>query len=81
MGAFIIITGIIAVLLTGLGTIAIRPLNYDLYTSPQVQNMSASALASADMINGMITVGPMVIVGAIFLAMYASTTRSQGVFS
>lgn len=80
MGAFIIITGIIAVLLTGLGTIAIRPMNYDLYTSDPVQNMTASAKASADMINGMITVGPMVIVGAVFLAMYSATTRQQGVY-
>lgn len=70
--------GIVAVLMTGLGTYILQPMNYMLYTSGQVQNMTAAAKQSADTINGMISFGSMFIVGAIFLSMYATASRTQG---
>lgn len=77
MGAFIIISGIVAVLLTGMATYITLPIQHQLYYSAAVQNMTGQARQTADTIYQVATISPMLFIGGIFLAVYAQAARKQ----
>lgn len=73
----LIITGIVAVMLTGMGTYIMMPVMYDLYNSDNVQNMTGQARQTADTLYEVYTFAPMLFVGGIFLSLYMKATRRQ----
>lgn len=71
MGTAIIILALVAVMLVGLGMYMLEPINYDLYTSERVQNLTGSAAASVDLLNNIVGISFALFLGVIVIAVFA----------
>ena len=77
MAIVIVITGLVAVMLTGMGSYIMMPVMYNLYNSDDVQNMTGQPRATADNLYQVFNFAPMLFVGGVFLSMYMRATRRQ----
>lgn len=81
MAVWIIVSGLVAVCLTGLMVYIASPILYQLYSNEDVQNMTGPAKIAADANYQIASVMGMLMVGAVFINMYArSIRRSSGSF-
>lgn len=75
MSAWIIISGLVAMLLVGLGTYIVTPIVFETYASDDVQNMTGAAKFAADTNYQIVSVMSMLLTGAVFLNMWSRATR------
>lgn len=71
MGATIIVLAIVAVMMVGLGAYMFQPINYNLYHSERVQNMTGTAAQSADLLNQIAGISILLFLGVIFISVFA----------
>lgn len=77
MAVVTIVLGIVGVLLIGVGQMVTMPIMYDLYNSPQVQNLTGQARIAADNIYNVFNMSGLLFLGAAFLNMFMQATRRQ----
>ena len=80
MAVAIIILAIVAVMMIGLGAYMFAPINYDLYNSARVQNMTGSSAQSADLLNQIADISIFLFLGVVFVALFARGSL-QGIFN
>lgn len=76
---WIVVSGLLAIMLTGIGTYVALPVLFQLYNSSEVQNLpdDSPAKRAADTNYQIGSIMAMLFMGAIFLNMYARATRKD----
>lgn len=69
------VVGIIAVMMTGMASYILMPVEDDIHT--QNQNLTGKALEVSDSQHAVFVIGPPVFVGAIFFSLFVQAVRRQ----
>ena len=74
---FLIVTSLLALMITGMATYLMLPVMENIYDSDATDELNPTGRASADNLYNVYAIMPLLFVGGIFLSLYMRAARKQ----